>query len=120
MCSVVHQAGIDAPRYMQLAGHGRYCESVAERLEVLRIPAIRECTPIRGCESRLRPEDLDDPVLSRGRDEFNPAYFKTIVRSGALRYLECKLAAKIERTVLPPAAEPLLRRIGADEIDDLF
>ena len=120
MCSVVLQAGIDAPRYMQLAGHGRYCESVAERQEKLRIPAIRECTPIRWCKLRLRPEDPGDLVLSRGGDEFNPASYKTIVRAGALRYLECKLAAKIDRMVLPRAVGPVLWRIGADEIDDLF
>ena len=120
MFSVVHQAGIDAPRYMQLAGHGRYCESVAERQEKLRISAIRECAPISRCESRLRPEDLGDLVLNRGRDEFNPAFYKTIFRAGASRYLECKLAAKINRMMLPPEAGPVLWRIGSDEIDDLY
>jgi len=44
---MVHQAGIEAPRYMQLAGHGRYCETVAKRQDKLHIPAIGECIPIR-------------------------------------------------------------------------
>jgi len=111
MCSVVHQAGIDAPRYMRLAGHGRYCESVAARQE----RSIRECAPIGQRESRLRPEGFCDPVLSRGWDEFNPAFCNTIARAGVLRYLECKFAAKFDFMLLPQAAGAVRWRLGADE-----
>ncbi|MCK9283826.1 MAG: FAD-dependent oxidoreductase [Rhodocyclaceae bacterium] len=64
-CSSACPAGIDVPRYVQLAADGRYGEAVAVVREKLPFPGIvgRACFAM--CESACRRGQLDSPLSIR-------------------------------------------------------
>jgi formate dehydrogenase (NADP+) beta subunit len=64
-CKSACPAGIDVPRYVQLAAEGRYGEAVAVVREKLPFPGIvgRACFAM--CESACRRGQLDDPLSIR-------------------------------------------------------
>lgn len=64
-CKSACPAGIDVPRYVQLAAAGRYGEAVAVVREKLPFPGIvgRACFAM--CESACRRGQLDDPLSIR-------------------------------------------------------
>ncbi|MGB0128519.1 MAG: FAD-dependent oxidoreductase [Rhodocyclaceae bacterium] len=64
-CKSACPAGIDVPRYVQLAADGRYGEAVAVVREKLPFPGIvgRACFAM--CESACRRGQLDDPLSIR-------------------------------------------------------
>jgi formate dehydrogenase (NADP+) beta subunit len=65
-CHAACHAGIDVPRYVQLAAEGRYGEAVAVVREKLPFPGIlgRACYAM--CESAYLRGRLDDPLSIRG------------------------------------------------------
>ena len=64
-CKAACPAGIDVPKYVQLAAEGRYGEAVAVVREKLPFPGIvgRACFAM--CESACRRNQLDDPLSIR-------------------------------------------------------
>ena len=64
-CKSACPAGIDVPRYVQLAAEGKYGEAVAVVREKLPFPGIvgRACFAM--CESACRRGQLDDPLSIR-------------------------------------------------------
>ncbi|MCL2346179.1 MAG: FAD-dependent oxidoreductase [Desulfobulbus sp.] len=64
-CQAACPAGIDVPRYVQLAAEGKYGEAVAVVREKLPFPGIvgRACFAM--CESACRRGHLDDPLSIR-------------------------------------------------------
>ena len=64
-CKAACPAGIDVPRYVQLAAEGKYGEAVAVVREKLPFPGIvgRACFAM--CESACRRGQLDDPLSIR-------------------------------------------------------
>lgn len=64
-CGAACPAGIDVPRYVQLAAEGRYGEAIAVVREKLPFPGIvgRACFAM--CESACRRGKLDDPLSIR-------------------------------------------------------
>jgi formate dehydrogenase beta subunit len=64
-CHAACPAGIDVPRYVQLAAEGKYGEAVAVVREKLPFPGIvgRACFAM--CESACRRGQLDDPLSIR-------------------------------------------------------
>ncbi|MDO8706594.1 MAG: FAD-dependent oxidoreductase [Sulfuricaulis sp.] len=65
-CQSACPAGIDVPRYVQLAAEGKYSEAIAVVREKLPFPGIvgRACFAM--CESACRRGQLDDPLSIRG------------------------------------------------------
>lgn len=65
-CHAACPAGIDVPRYVQMAAEGRYGEAIAVVREKLPFPGIvgRACFAM--CESACRRGQLDDPLSIRG------------------------------------------------------
>ncbi|MBI4292507.1 MAG: FAD-dependent oxidoreductase [Betaproteobacteria bacterium] len=64
-CKAACPAGIDVPRYVQLAGLGRYGEATAVVREKLPFPGILGRACFAMCESACRRKDLDDPLSIR-------------------------------------------------------
>jgi NADPH-dependent glutamate synthase beta subunit-like oxidoreductase len=64
-CHAACPAGIDVPRYVQLAGEGRYAEAVAVVREKLPFPAILGRACFAPCESACRRGKLDEPLSIR-------------------------------------------------------
>ena len=64
-CKAACPAGIDVPRYVQLAGEGRYGEAVAVVREKLPFPGILGRACFAMCESACRRGQLDDPLSIR-------------------------------------------------------
>ena len=64
-CHAACPAGIDVPRYVQMAAEGRYDEAIAVVREKLPFPGIvgRACFAM--CESACRRGQLDDPLSIR-------------------------------------------------------
>ncbi len=64
-CKAACPAGIDVPRYVQLAAQGKYGEAIAVVREKLPFPGIvgRACFAM--CESACRRGQLDDPLSIR-------------------------------------------------------
>lgn len=64
-CQAACPAGIDVPRYVQLAAEGRYGEAIAVVREKLPFPGIvgRACFAM--CETACRRNKLDDPLSIR-------------------------------------------------------
>jgi len=64
-CKAACPAGIDVPRYVQLAAEGKYGEAIAVVREKLPFPGIvgRACFAM--CESACRRGKLDDPLSIR-------------------------------------------------------
>jgi NADPH-dependent glutamate synthase beta subunit-like oxidoreductase/Pyruvate/2-oxoacid:ferredoxin oxidoreductase delta subunit len=64
-CTAACPAGIDVPRYVQLAAEGKYGEAIAVVREKLPFPGIvgRACFAM--CESACRRGNLDDPLSIR-------------------------------------------------------
>ena len=64
-CQAACPAGIDVPRYVQLAAEGKYGEAIAVVREKLPFPGIvgRACFAM--CESACRRGTLDDPLSIR-------------------------------------------------------
>ncbi len=64
-CKAACPAGIDVPRYVQLAAEGKYGEAIAVVREKLPFPGIvgRACFAM--CESACRRGQLDDPLSIR-------------------------------------------------------
>ncbi|MFO1265196.1 MAG: FAD-dependent oxidoreductase [Rhodoferax sp.] len=64
-CKAACPAGIDVPRYVQLAAEGKYSEATAVVREKLPFPGIvgRACFAM--CESACRRGQLDDPLSIR-------------------------------------------------------
>jgi NADPH-dependent glutamate synthase beta subunit-like oxidoreductase len=64
-CKTACPAGIDVPRYVQLAAEGKYGEAIAVVREKLPFPGIvgRACFAM--CESACRRGQLDDPLSIR-------------------------------------------------------
>ena len=64
-CQAACPAGIDVPRYVQLAAEGKYGEAIAVVREKLPFPGIvgRACFAM--CESACRRNKLDDPLSIR-------------------------------------------------------
>ncbi|MGE5467940.1 MAG: FAD-dependent oxidoreductase [Ignavibacteria bacterium] len=65
-CHAACPAGIDVPRYVQLAAEGKYAEAIAVVREKLPFPGIlgRACYAM--CESACLRGKLDDPLSIRG------------------------------------------------------
>ncbi len=64
-CRSACPAGIDVPRYVQLAAEGRYGEAVAVVREKLPFPGILGRACFAMCESACRRGKLDDPLSIR-------------------------------------------------------
>lgn len=64
-CGAACPAGIDVPRYVQLAAEGRYGEAVAVVREKLPFPGILGRACFAMCESACRRGKLDDPLSIR-------------------------------------------------------
>jgi len=64
-CRAACPAGIDVPRYVQLAALGRYGEAVAVVREKLPFPGILGRACFAMCESACRRGQLDDPLSIR-------------------------------------------------------
>ncbi|HTY68749.1 MAG TPA: FAD-dependent oxidoreductase, partial [Alphaproteobacteria bacterium] len=64
-CHAACPAGIDVPRYVQLAGEGKFAEAVAVVREKLPFPAILGRACFAPCESACRRGKLDDPLSIR-------------------------------------------------------
>jgi formate dehydrogenase beta subunit len=64
-CHAACPAGIDVPRYVQLAGEGKYAEAVAVVREKLPFPGILGRACFAPCESACRRGKLDDPLSIR-------------------------------------------------------
>jgi NADPH-dependent glutamate synthase beta subunit-like oxidoreductase len=64
-CQAACPAGIDVPRYVQLAAEGKYGEAIAVVREKLPFPGIlgRACYAM--CEAACRRGELDDPLSIR-------------------------------------------------------
>jgi len=65
-CHAACPAGIDVPRYVQLAAEGRYGEAVAVVREKLPFPGILGRACFAMCESACLRGHLDDPLSIRG------------------------------------------------------
>jgi NADPH-dependent glutamate synthase beta subunit-like oxidoreductase len=65
-CHAACPAGIDVPRYVQLAAEGRYGEAVAVVREKLPFPGILGRACFAMCESACLRGQLDDPLSIRG------------------------------------------------------
>jgi len=64
-CRAACPAGIDVPRYVQLAAEGKYGEAVAVVREKLPFPGILGRACFAMCESACRRGQLDDPLSIR-------------------------------------------------------
>ena len=64
-CHAACPAGIDVPRYVQLAATGRYAEAVAVVREKLPFPGILGRACFAPCESACRRGKLDEPLSIR-------------------------------------------------------
>ena len=64
-CKAACPAGIDVPRYVQLAGEGRYGEATAVVREKLPFPGILGRACFAMCETACRRKHLDDPLSIR-------------------------------------------------------
>ncbi|MDD5249505.1 MAG: FAD-dependent oxidoreductase [Rhodocyclaceae bacterium] len=64
-CQAACPAGIDVPRYVQLAAEGKYGEAVAVVREKLPFPGILGRACFAMCESACRRGKLDDPLSIR-------------------------------------------------------
>jgi len=64
-CTAACPAGIDVPRYVQLAGLGRYSEAAAVVREKLPFPGILGRACFAMCETACRRKHLDDPLSIR-------------------------------------------------------
>ncbi|MBP9713547.1 MAG: FAD-dependent oxidoreductase [Sterolibacterium sp.] len=64
-CTTACPAGIDVPRYVQLAGLGRFAEANALVREKLPFPGILGRACYAPCESDCRRGNLDDPLSIR-------------------------------------------------------
>ena len=64
-CRSACPAGIDVPRYVQLAAEGKYGEAIAVVREKLPFPGILGRACFAMCESACRRKDLDDPLSIR-------------------------------------------------------
>ena len=64
-CKAACPAGIDVPRYVQLAGLGKYAEAAAVVREKLPFPGILGRACFAMCESECRRKHLDDPLSIR-------------------------------------------------------
>lgn len=64
-CKAACPAGIDVPRYVQLAAEGKYGEAVAVVREKLPFPGILGRACFAMCESACRRGMLDDPLSIR-------------------------------------------------------
>jgi len=64
-CTTACPAGIDVPRYVQLAGLGRFSEANAVVREKLPFPGILGRACYAPCESDCRRGNLDDPLSIR-------------------------------------------------------
>ncbi|MBK5915030.1 FAD-dependent oxidoreductase [Rhodocyclus purpureus] len=64
-CKSACPAGIDVPRYVQLAADGRYGEAIAVVREKLPFPGIVSRACFAMCESACRRGQLDDPLSIR-------------------------------------------------------
>ncbi|MCC4117339.1 FAD-dependent oxidoreductase [Aromatoleum toluclasticum] len=64
-CKNACPAGIDVPRYVQLAAEGKYGEAIAVVREKLPFPGILGRACFAMCESACRRKDLDDPLSIR-------------------------------------------------------
>lgn len=64
-CKAACPAGIDVPRYVQLAAEGKYGEAVAVVREKLPFPGILGRACFAMCESACRRGQLDDPLSIR-------------------------------------------------------
>jgi NADPH-dependent glutamate synthase beta subunit-like oxidoreductase len=65
-CHAACPAGIDVPRYVQLAAEGRYGEAIAVVREKLPFPGILGRACFAMCESACLRGQLDDPLSIRG------------------------------------------------------
>ena len=65
-CKSACPAGIDVPRYVQLAAEGRYGEAVAVVREKVPFPGILGRACFAMCESACLRGQLDDPLSIRG------------------------------------------------------
>jgi formate dehydrogenase (NADP+) beta subunit len=64
-CKAACPAGIDVPRYVQLAAEGKYGEAIAVVREKLPFPGILGRACFAMCESACRRGQLDDPLSIR-------------------------------------------------------
>jgi NADPH-dependent glutamate synthase beta subunit-like oxidoreductase/Pyruvate/2-oxoacid:ferredoxin oxidoreductase delta subunit len=64
-CKAACPAGIDVPRYVQLAGLGKYAEATAVVREKLPFPGILGRACFAMCETACRRKNLDDPLSIR-------------------------------------------------------
>ncbi|MBI5616616.1 MAG: FAD-dependent oxidoreductase [Gammaproteobacteria bacterium] len=64
-CEAACPAGIDVPRYVQLASEGRYGEAVAVVREKLPFPGILGRACFAMCEGVCRRGELDEPIAIR-------------------------------------------------------
>lgn len=64
-CKAACPAGIDVPRYVQLAAEGKYGEAIAVVREKLPFPGILGRACFAMCETACRRGDLDDPLSIR-------------------------------------------------------
>jgi NADPH-dependent glutamate synthase beta subunit-like oxidoreductase len=64
-CKSACPAGIDVPRYVQLAAEGRYGEAIAVVREKLPFPGILGRACFAMCETACRRGQLDDPLSIR-------------------------------------------------------
>jgi NADPH-dependent glutamate synthase beta subunit-like oxidoreductase/Pyruvate/2-oxoacid:ferredoxin oxidoreductase delta subunit len=64
-CKAACPAGIDVPRYVQLAAEGKYGEATAVVREKLPFPGILGRACFAMCESACRRGKLDDPISIR-------------------------------------------------------
>ena len=64
-CKAACPAGIDVPRYVQLAAEGKYGEATAVVREKLPFPGILGRACFAMCESVCRRSKLDDPISIR-------------------------------------------------------
>ncbi|MDO8341487.1 MAG: FAD-dependent oxidoreductase, partial [Candidatus Woesebacteria bacterium] len=65
-CHAACPAGIDVPRYVQLAAEGKYSEAIAVVREKLPFPGILGRACFAMCESACLRGQLDDPLSIRG------------------------------------------------------
>jgi NADPH-dependent glutamate synthase beta subunit-like oxidoreductase len=65
-CHAACPAGIDVPRYVQLAAEGKYGEAIAVVREKLPFPGILGRACFAMCESACLRGQLDDPLSIRG------------------------------------------------------
>ncbi len=83
-CTTACPAGIDVPRYVQLAGLGRFAEANAVVREKLPFPGILGRACYAPCESDCRRGNLDDPLsirsLKRIAAEHDDGQWRTLQR----------------------------------------